>query len=75
VNTVSEPIVTNYSDKLDEITDALVLDIINPILEKNRVLEAVGICIDHYSSKYSSMTFKDWFALVDKLYKTKEDQS
>ena len=42
---------------------------INPLLEKNRVLEAVEICTKHYYDKYEGMTFKEWFALIDSLYK------
>lgn len=66
---VSEPIEILYPDKLYKITDTQVLSLINPLLEKNRVLEAVEICTKHYYDKYEGMTFKEWFALIDSLYK------
>lgn len=69
VNVVSEPVEVLYPDKMNEITDLDVLDLINPLLEKNRVLEAVEICTNHYYEKYGSMTFKEWFNLITNLYK------
>jgi len=66
---VSEPIEILYLDKLYQITDNQVLNLINPLLAKNRVLEAVEICTKHYCDKYEGMTFKEWFTLIDSLYK------
>jgi hypothetical protein len=68
VNVVSEPVEVLYPDKLNEITDLHVLDLISPLLEKNRVLEAVEVCTKYYSVKFPNMTFKDWFTLVKKIY-------
>ena len=68
-NIISDPSEIYISDKLHEITDINVLNLINPLLEKNRVLEAVEICSKYYSDKYVSMTFKDWFVLVNSIYK------
>ena len=68
-NVVSEPIELLLPDKLSEITDVEVLSLITPLLEKNRVLEAVEICTKHYYDRYTSMTFKDWFVLINNLYK------
>jgi hypothetical protein len=68
-NVVSEPAEIYFPEKLYEITDTLVLNLINPLLEKNRVLEAVEICTKHYYDKYKSMTFKEWFTLINNLYK------
>lgn len=68
-NLVSEPVEMYFPDKLYEITDSVVLNLINPLLEKNRVLEAVEVCNNYYSNQYSKMTFKDWFNLVNNLYK------
>lgn len=68
VNVVSEPIEVINPDKIYEITDLHVLDLINPLLEKNRVLEAVEVCSNEYSFKYKKMTFKDWFKLVNDIY-------
>ena len=66
---VVEPSENDFPNKLYEITDIQVLNLINPLLEKNRVLEAVEICTKHYHNKYANMTFKDWFALINSLYK------
>lgn len=66
---VSEPAEIYFPEKLYEITDTRVLNLINPLLEKNRVLEAVEICTKHYYDKYKSMTFKEWFTLINNLYK------
>jgi hypothetical protein len=71
VDVASEPIEVLYSDKLNEITDIDVLDLINPLLEKNRVLEAVEVCTKYYANKYPSMTFKEWFELIKSIYKIK----
>lgn len=69
INIISEPN-TNYSlDKIYELTDINVLQQITPLLEKNRVLEAVELCTKYYFDKYKNMSFKDWFALVNNLYK------
>ena len=68
---VSEPVEILYPDKLNEITDLHVLDLISPLLEKNRVLEAVEVCTKYYSDKFPNMTFKEWFELIKSIYKTK----
>lgn len=67
-NVVSEPTEIYFSGKLQEITDVQVLNLINPLLEKNRVLEAVEICTKFYQDKFKNMTFKDWFTLINNLY-------
>ena len=69
VDVVSEPNKVLYPDKLNEITDLNVLDLISPLLEKNRVLEAVEICTKYYADIFPDMTFKEWFALIKDLYK------
>lgn len=74
VDVVSEPIEILYPDKLNEITDLHVLDLITPLLEKNRVLEVVEICTKFYEDKYKKMTFKDWFALINNLYRKKNTE-
>ena len=71
VDVVSEPIEILYPDKLNEITDLHILDLISPLLEKNRVLEAVEVCTKYYSDKFPNMTFKEWFELIKSIYKTK----
>ncbi len=73
INTVSEPATIYSPDKIYEITDIKVLNLIIPLLEKNRVLEAVELCTKHYFDKYKNMSFKDWFALINNLYKKMEN--
>lgn len=68
-NIVSEPKEDYRTDKLFEITDKQLLGTMRPLLKKNRVLEAVAICTKHYGNRYKSMNFKDWFNLVNDLYK------
>lgn len=68
-NVVSEPAEIYFPEKLYEIADSELLNLINPLLEKNRVLEAVEICTKHYQDKFTKMSFKDWFALINNLYK------
>lgn len=57
------------SNKLSEIPDKIVIEQIQPMLKNNRVLEAVETCSNYYGDKYKSMQFKDWFKIVDVLYK------
>lgn len=64
---VSQPKVS-YSQKLFEITDTNLLNQIMPMLEKNRVLEAVETCTSFYGDNYKSMNFRDWFKIVENLY-------
>lgn len=59
---------TELPDKLFEIKDTELLNSLNPLLEKNRVLEAVELCIKYYGSKYPNMSFKEWFNLINLLY-------
>ena len=67
-NIVSEPLKEYMTDMLYDITDkALILEI-KPLLKKNKVLEAVEVCTLFYKGKYKSMTFKDWFKLVNYHY-------
>jgi len=57
------------TDKLYEINDRKLLSKMKPLLKKNRVLQAVAVCAKHYADKYKSMGFKDWFKLVDNVYR------
>ncbi len=66
---VSEPIEFLFPEKLYEITDIQLLNLLTPLLEKNRVLEAVEICIKYYQDKFTKMSFKDWFNLIESHYK------
>lgn len=71
---VLEPVEIYFPEKLYEITDMQVLNLINPLLEKNRVLEAVEICTKFYEDKFIKMTFKDWFKLINNLYKERNTE-
>lgn len=65
---IKEPIIDYIPEKLNEITDKLLLNELKPLLRKNMVLEAVKICTEFYKGRYKSMTFKDWFKLVNNHY-------
>lgn len=58
----------DISVKLSEVTDKELLSKIEPLLRKNRVLEAVEICSKYYGDKHKGMSFKDWFKIVNALY-------
>ena len=59
----------NEENKIYVISDKNLIQKLTPLLQKDRVLEAVQICSNFYSGKYTQMTFKDWFNLVNGLYK------
>ena len=59
---------------LKHLTDKTLLQEIRPLLRKNKVLEAVGVCIKFYKGRYQNMSFKDWFKLVNTQYQ-KVDQN
>lgn len=67
---ISEPEEDTISDKLSEITDESLIAKIEPMLKKNRVLEAVKVCSEFYDDKYKSMSFKEWYKIVDDLYQS-----
>lgn len=56
-------------DKIFILSDKKLINSLIPLLNKNKVLEAVGKCIKFYEGAFSKMTFKDWFKLVNQLYK------
>lgn len=66
--TVSRDEAPDSTYKIKELTDKGLLDAINPLLEKNRVLQCVEICTQFYEGQYPAMTFKDWFTLVNAQY-------
>jgi hypothetical protein len=55
---------------LTEITDKELLQIIKPLLKKNKVLQAVEETSKYYDKKHESMTFRDWHKLISKLYRS-----
>lgn len=65
---VSEPVVKMGANKILEITDKDLIDAINPLLKRNKVLEAVDVCLKYYEKEHKNMTFKDCFNLVNQLY-------
>lgn len=69
---VNDFCVTNEINKINKIyflSDKQLIQKLTPLLENNRVLEAVEICSNFYKGKYIHMKFKDWFNLVNELYK------
>lgn len=54
---------------LTEITDKELLQIIKPLLKKNKVLQVVEETSKYYEKKHKNMTFRDWHKLVSALYR------
>ena len=54
---------------LTEITDKELLQIIKPLLKKNKVLQAVEETSKYYENKNKNITFRDWHKLVSELYR------
>ena len=54
---------------LTEITDKDLLLIIKPLLNKNKVLQAVEETSKYYEKKNNNLTFRDWHKLVSELYR------
>lgn len=69
IETVNEPTVEFVANKLFDITDKILLQQLKPFLRKNQVLQAVEITSNYYSGKYKNMAFKDWYKLVNDIYK------
>ncbi|ARV14963.1 hypothetical protein [Polaribacter sp. SA4-12] len=68
-NEVNESKLKLNPGKIVEVTDFKLLNTINPVIENNRVLEAVELCMKYYENEFKEMTFKDWFKIVNNLYK------
>ncbi len=54
---------------ISEIRDKELLQIIKPLLRKNKVLQAVEETSKYYENKHRNMTFKDWHKIVSELYR------
>lgn len=54
---------------LTEITEKELLQIIKPLLKKNKVLKAVEETSKYYENKHKDMTFRDCHKLVSELYR------
>ena len=67
VKTVNEPSLKSITNKLTDITDAVLLKDLKVLLNKNQVLKAVELVADYYSVQYRNMSFQDWFSLVKTL--------
>lgn len=66
---VDEPLSDYSIGKLTIISDSLLLEKITPYLKNNQVLKAVEITTKYYSDKFKNMTFRDWYKLVNDIYK------
>ncbi len=58
-----------YTTTLTEITDKEILQIIRPLLQNNKVLQAVEETAKYYEKKNMNMTFRNWHKLVSDLYR------
>lgn len=67
-DTLNEPKELYLPERLHEITDEQLLNLITPLLKKNKVLEAVEVSTKYYSDKYPAMSFKEWYKLINDLY-------
>lgn len=61
--------VTNRNTTVDEIIDKELLQIIKPLLKKNKVLQAIDETSKFYEKKHKDMTFKEYYRLVSELYR------
>lgn len=52
-----------------EITDKNLLEQIMPLLEEDKILQAIEICSNFYGDKYKDLKFKDWHRAVNNLHK------
>jgi hypothetical protein len=68
-NAVPKTTEPKQSATLTEITDKELLQIIKPLLKKNKVLQAVEETSKYYENKHKNMTFRDWHKLVSELYR------
>ena len=56
------------TNKLQSLKDTLVINKIQPLLIKNKLLESIEFCSNYYKGSYPDMTFRDWYNIVNKLY-------
>lgn len=59
-------------EKLQQLTDPVLIAKIESLLNENQVLKAVEACRIYYGSAYDDMGFKDWFLLVNELILKKQ---
>lgn len=69
IKSIDEPASSYTINKLYEINDMALLSQLRPLLQKNQVLRAVEIASKFYIGKYKDMTFKDWYKIIDAIYK------
>lgn len=53
-----------YNGKLTRINDMELIAQLQPLVESNRILQAVQLASKHYSDEYENMKLNDWFNLV-----------
>ncbi len=66
---INEPAIGYAVNKLLKITDKSLLNQLTPLLLKNQVLHAVEITSKYYLEEYKEMAFKDWYKLINEIYK------
>jgi hypothetical protein len=66
---INEQIEQKETATISEITDKELMQIIIPLMSKNKVLQAVDETSKYYEKKHKNMTFREWYKLVSELYK------
>jgi hypothetical protein len=61
---------TYYDSENSILPKEEIMNLIGPLLEKDRVLESVGLLGKHFEGdpRYNSLSFKEWFDVVKLLY-------
>lgn len=59
---------TPASDRITSITDPVLIEKITPPLRSNRLLEAITICMEYYSSEYPTMKLREWSRIVQDFH-------
>ena len=62
-----DPLVLYSEDDLFTQTDSSLKKKLRLLIEENKLLEAVAICIEHYGEKYKDFSFSQWYDFVKKL--------
>lgn len=66
---VTKKIESKQTNTITEIKEKEILNVIKPLLKKNKVLQAVEEASKFYKNIYPEMTFRDWHKLVSDLYR------
>ena len=62
-----DPLVLYSEDDLFTQTDSSLKKKLRLLIEENKSLEAVAICIEHHGEKYKDFSFSQWYDFVKKL--------